>query len=105
MSTALPAVIALLVGAALGGGLGLAALAYFKQMWEQREESLSRERDQLLEALRELAHKVSAPDQAAIDHVFEKAQARRMQERETERRQQAAREIDRELAARGITLE
>lgn len=116
MSTALPIVLALLVGAAIGAGFGLYVAAVLREggrhslelFAERQAEIIGGYREaiaSLLEQNRELAHKVSAPDQAAIDHVFDKAQAQRMQQREQEKREQAAREIDRELAARGITLE
>lgn len=115
MSDALPVVLALIVGAALGGGLGLAAIAYLRQIVTDlngSHESTTRdlldrqaaETKELLDQARELAHKISAPEQASIDHLFEKERERRSQERDQQLREEAAREIDRQLADRGIAL-
>lgn len=113
---ALPIVLALIVGAAVGGGLGLYFAAVAKDAGEKALETFAaRQLDVirshektiagLLESNRELAHKVSQPEQAGLDHMFERERARRAQEKDREQRKKVAAEIDKELAARGISIE
>lgn len=97
--------LALIVGTALGGGLGLYFASVASDVLRESLASSGRTVTELLEQNRELAHKVSAPEQASVDHLFEKERIRRSQEREARKRQEVAAAIDRELEARGVEIE
>jgi hypothetical protein len=104
MST--PLLVALgLVILLLFGGLAVAALLIFRDVVGRQAQAHSAQIESVLDANRELAHKVSAPEQASIDHLFEKERQRREQQSAEKKRIEVAKAIDRELQARGVELQ
>ncbi len=100
----------LLAGILLGGAAvylltrdqlrGMAALVGATETRDQLHDA-QHARD--AKTILELAHKVSAPEQGAIDHVFDKEKERRTQQAEIDRRQKIAAQVERALAERGIS--